>query len=100
MKLHQKGYLLVALSQRRDAWDYELVAQTMAEYGTTSRQAMNTIRVALDEMASAGLLARLEEQLDDGTHLQAGKVLFRYGLTDFGRRRMRDTGLLPAEAAP
>jgi hypothetical protein len=33
--------------------------------------------------------------LDDGTRVEAGKILFRYHLTDFGRERMRDTGLLP-----
>lgn len=94
MKLHQKGFLLVELSQKKAAWDYELIARALNEYGGSGRYAVNTIRVALDEMAAGGLIERLEEQLDDGTHVEAGTVLFRYRLTDFGRERMRDTGLL------
>ncbi len=96
MKLHQKGFLLVALSREEVAWDYMLVAQALAEYGVTGRRWVNSIRVALDEMASGGLIARVEERLDDGSYVAPGKVLFRYQLTDFGRRRMKDTGLSPA----
>lgn len=96
MKLHQKGFLLVELSRKETAWDYELVARSLAEYGVRGRHWINTIRVALDEMAAGGLIERTEERLDDGTHVEAGKVLFRYRLSDFGRRRMKDTGLLPA----
>lgn len=94
MKLHQKGFLLVQISRKTDAWDYDLVEQALGEYGVSGRHAINTIRVALDELAAGGLLERLEEKLDDGSHVGAGKVLFRYRLTDFGRARMRDTGLL------
>jgi hypothetical protein len=68
----------------------------LAEYGVAGRHWINTIRVALDEMAAGGLIERIERRLDDGTHVEAGKVLFRYRLSDFGRRRMTETGLLPA----
>ena len=93
MKLHQKGFLLVALSREDTAWDYALVAKALAEYGVAGRRWVNTIRIALDEMASGGLIARVEERLDDGAYVAAGTVLFRYRLTDFGRQRMTDTGL-------
>jgi hypothetical protein len=93
MKLHQKGFLLTALRRTESAWDHTLVAETLAEYGVTGRGRVNEIRIALDEMASAGLIARVEERLDNGAHVGPGKVLFRYSLTDFGRQRMRDTGL-------
>jgi hypothetical protein len=96
LKLHQKGFLLTALSRESVAWDYALVARTVAEYGVAGRRGINAIRIALDEMASAGLIERVEERLDDGAHFAVGKVLFRYRLTDFGRRRMQDTGLPPA----
>ncbi|MFX1675964.1 hypothetical protein PWR63_27525 [Paraburkholderia sp. A2WS-5] len=94
MRLHQKGFLLDQISRMTHAWDYELVEKALSEYGASGRYAINAVRVALDELAAGGLLQRLEEKLDDGTHLGAGKVLFRYRLTDFGRARMRDTGLL------
>jgi hypothetical protein len=96
MKLHQKGFLLVAVSRQDMVWDYELVAMALAEYGISGRHWINTIRIALDEMAAGGLIERIEERLDDGAHVEAGKVLFRYRLSDFGRGRMKDTGLLPA----
>ena len=95
MKLHQKGFLLVQLSGARSLWDHELVAAAMAEYGLAGRHWVNTLRVALEELAAAGLVARIDERLDDGSHVGAGKVLFNYRLSEFGRRRMRDTGLWP-----
>ncbi len=94
MKLHQKGFLLVALSRADSQWDHELVAAAMAQYGLAGRRWVNTLRVALEELAAAGLVARIGEQLDDGGHAGAGKVLFNYRLSEFGRTRMRDTGLL------
>lgn len=96
MKLHQKGFLLVELSRRDAAWDHEVVARALAEYGLSGRHSVNSLRIALEELAAAGLIERIDERLDDGSHVEAGKVLFRYRLTDFGIQRMRDTGLLPA----
>ena len=34
MKLHQKGFLLVALSKVDSLWDQSLIAQTFEEYGS------------------------------------------------------------------
>jgi hypothetical protein len=95
MKLHQKGFLLVQLSKAGSLWDHELVAAAMAEYRLAGRHWINTLRVALEELAAAGLVTRIAERLDDGSHVGAGKVLFNYRLSEFGRCRMRDTGLLP-----
>ncbi len=95
MKRHQKAFLLIALHQRKVLWDHELLDAVAAEYGPPARYGVNNVRVALDEMASCGMIERVDRQLDDGTHLVAGKVLFRYRLTAFGLARMAATGLLP-----
>ncbi len=94
MKLHQKGYLLVELSQVANAWDYELIAIALQEYGVSGSRWVNTFRVALDELASAGLTTIIDKKLDDGTYAGKDKVLFQYRLNEFGRTRMRETGLL------
>jgi len=94
MKLHQKGYLLVELSKVASMWDYELVSKSLTEYQLSGQYWINTLRVALEELAAAGLVTRIGEQLDDGRHAGQGKVLFNYQLSEFGRTRMRDTGLL------
>lgn len=99
MKLHQKGFLLVRLSQAESRWDHELVAEAMTEYRLAGSHWINTLRVALEELAAAGLVARIGERLDDGSHAGAGKVLFNYRLSEFGRSRMRDTGLLPGASS-
>jgi hypothetical protein len=93
MKLHQKGFLLQRLALAESRWDHELVAEAMAEYGLAGRHWINTLRVALEELAAAGLVNRIGQQLDDGTHAGVGKVLINYRLSEFGRARMRDTGL-------
>lgn len=94
MKLHQKGYLLVELSKVASMWDYDLVNKSLTEYQLSGQYWINTLRVALEELAAAGLVTRIGERLDDGRHAGHGKVLFNYQLSEFGRTRMRDTGLL------
>ena len=93
MKLHQKGFLLVELSKTPDCWDYELIAKALKEYEVSGPHWINTFRVALDELAAAGLTAIIDKKLDDGTYVGKDKVLFQYRLTDFGRTRMQETGL-------
>jgi len=92
MRLHQKGFLLVALSRADSLWDDEIIKMAMAEYGSSGTYWNNTLRVALDELAAAGLITRIEEKLA----LANGHttLMFRYRLSDFGRTRMLDTGLL------
>ena len=94
MKLHQKAYLLVELSKAESSWDYELVTKALKEYSVRGSRWVNTFRVALDELSAAGLTNSTNKKLDDGTHVGANKVLFKYQLTEFGRTRMRETGLL------
>ena len=93
MKLPIKGFLLQSLSRSGDRWDDSLIDEAFVEYGLSGRQWRNTLSVALDELASAGLTERRDFRL-------SGEMLgFCYRLSDFGRQRMRDTGLLPEGAA-
>ena len=50
------------------------------------------MRIALDELAAGGLVARLQSDLK--TIRGKPMFTFHYALTDFGKTRMRDTGLL------
>ncbi len=92
MKLHQKGYLLVELSKVESMWDDVLIAMTLREYGHEGVYWENNIRVALDELAAAGIISRLHARLEP----MHGKptLEFCYKLSDFGKARMIDTGLL------
>ena len=94
MKLHMKGWLLVRLLQHGAAWDSELAEAAAREYGAATRP--GGICLALEELASGGLVQRLSERL---LALERGvpRLSFRYTLTPFGAQRMRDTGLLPAQ---
>ena len=94
MKMHQKGFLMVQLSQCNSMWDYELITKMLSEYSLSSLHWTSTIRVALEELASAGLVTRVAAKVSDGTHAGIGKVLFEYKLSEFGRNRLNDTGLL------
>ena len=95
MKLHQKGFLLVQLSRTDSLWDDGLIDRTCSEYSLSGNYIRRAISIALDELASAGLIQKLEEKL---TSLQGKQILsFRYRLSDFGRKRMQDTGLLNEE---
>lgn len=92
MKLHQKGYLLVELHRSGDLWDDDIVSRTLREFGHTGSYRDKSVRVALEELAAAGLVSRVQSKLEqrDGREM----VSFQYALTEFGRTRMQDTGLL------
>ena len=92
MKLHQKGFLLVELNSSAGLWDEELIARTLREYGRSGDYWENTIRIALDELAAAGVITRLQSQLK--TIRGKSMLTFFYAVTEFGKTRMMDTGLL------
>lgn len=92
MKLPQKALLLVELSKVSNLWDYQLINKALFEYGESGAYREKTLSIALDELAAAGLITRIQEKLE--TKWGKTRLYFRYQLSDFGRSRMRDTGLL------
>lgn len=92
MKLHQKGYLLDQLSKAASLWDEEIVARVLREYGLAGVYWEKSVRLALEELAAGGLILRAQSRLHQVRGVQF--VSFQYALTDFGRQRMLDTGLL------
>lgn len=98
MKLPQKGFLLVTLYQSRNLWDFELINLAIAEYGLKGNYWINHFSIALDELASAGLITRIGHRLDDGEAITKDRLLFEFALSDFGKQRMFDTGLLDLNA--
>lgn len=90
MKLHHKGYILVRLEQAQESWDDALIDDAMAEYGLKGTYWVNHFAIILDELASAGLISREDHRLDNITD----RLIFKYSMSEFGRERMRDTGLL------
>jgi DNA-binding transcriptional regulator PaaX len=92
MKLHYKGYLLVTISKSGGIWDQQLIEKVFNEYNESGDFREKTIRIALDELAAAGLIKRIENKLE--TINAKEKLLFKYQVSDFGISRMVDTGLL------
>jgi len=98
MKLPQKGFLLVTLNQHPSLWDFELIHRALAEYELTGHYWINHFSIALDELAAAGLITRIGHRLDDGSAIVQDRLLFEFALSEFGRERMFDTGLLELNA--
>lgn len=90
MKLHHKGYILVELERDTMLWDKVLIDGAMTEYNLNGDYWINHFSIILDELASAGLISREDHRLDN----LSDRLMFKYRLTDFGRQRMHDTGLL------
>lgn len=97
MKLPQKGFLLITLNQYPSLWDFELIQRALLEYELQGHYWINHFSIALDELASAGLINRIGHRLDDGEAIAKDRLLFEFALSDFGRQRMLDTGLLEGE---
>lgn len=93
MKLHQKGFLLVTISKSRGIWDQQIIEKVFAEYNESGDFREKTIRIALDELAAAGLIKHIQNKLE--TINGKVRLVFKYQISDFGICRMVDTGLLP-----
>jgi|AZIC01.1.fsa_nt_gi hypothetical protein len=90
MKLHHKGYILTILEQSNNSWDDALIKAALSEYALSGDYWINHFSIILDELASAGLISRDDYRLDN----ERKRLSFNYSMSDFGRARMRDTGLL------
>lgn len=94
-KIHMKGFILRRLEQSPSGmWDYEIADEVLSEYEYQGAYWKGEVRLALTDLYSGGLVEDLEDKLDDGTYFQADKLLVKYKLTEFGRERMKQTGLL------
>ncbi len=92
MKLHYKGFLLLTICRSGGIWDQKLIEKVFAEYDEFGDFKEKTLLIALDELAAAGLIKRIENKLE--TINGKAKLLFKYQVSDFGISRMVDTGLL------
>lgn len=94
MKLHMKGYILQLLADGEALWDNDIAHRALQEYGKPEDDYWTgSIRAVLADLYSGGLVQTPEDTLDEAT----GKVHFRYAITEFGRQRMADTGLIEPE---
>ena len=83
------------LEQSTDGlWDFEIAEEVLAEYSRSGDYWCGEVRATLTVLYSGALLEEVEDRLDDGRYFGAGKVLVKFKLTPFGRRRMVETGLL------
>lgn len=93
---HMKGFVLRLLDENKDGlWDYEIAQKVLAEYHHSGDYWCGEVRATLTDLYSGALLEEIEDRLDDGEYFGTGKVLVKFKLTPFGRRRMIETGLLP-----
>ncbi len=93
--VHIKGRILQLLAERGPLWDYELFEAVAAEYPEVEGEYWyDTIRLELADLYSSSITTSVEERLDPEKSFGNEKILFRFALTDFGRERMRHTGLL------
>lgn len=94
-KLHMKGFVLRLLNENENGlWDYEIAQRVLSEYGHSGAYWRGEVRATLTDLFSGALLEEVEDRLDNGEYFGADKVMVKFKLTPFGRRRMIETGLL------
>lgn len=94
-RIHMKGRTLQIVEEMGPLWEYEIAAQLIKEYGLKDNGPnKGKVRMWLIELAANALIKSIEDAVDDGTHFGEDKLLCRYEITEFGRGRMKSTGLL------
>jgi len=97
-ELHIKGYILRVLAERDALWDDEVCDAVCTEYGLTGDYWRGTIRLTLTDLFSGGLLDEVGTTVDPERTDGVERVLFKFRLNNFGRERMRQSGLLEVTA--
>lgn len=92
--LHMKGFMLQLLYRQGQMWDYDVADSVMREYGYAGDYWYGTVRLTLTDLYSGGLLEELDTKVDPEKSHGVERVLFKYALSDFGRQRTRQAGLL------
>lgn len=93
--LHMKGYVLQLLDDRGPLWTDEVIEAVSAEYGVSGPYWRGTVRLTLVDLYAGGLISEEDATVDPARTHGEERVLFRYALTDFGRDRMAQSGLVP-----
>ncbi|MDN5857186.1 MAG: hypothetical protein L0H84_01060 [Pseudonocardia sp.] len=96
--MHIKGHMLQTLAKSEAMWDYEIAEDVMGEYGLSGAYWYGTVRLTIADLYSGGLLDEVETTIDPAKSLGEEKLLTKYRLNDFGRTRMRQSGLMGANA--
>ncbi len=94
--LHMKGFILRlrAAAGERGLWDHEIMQAVSREYRRNSAYWKGELRVTLTDLHSGALIDEIADELDDGRHFGAGRILMKFRISPFGRERMQDAGLL------
>ncbi|MDO5758703.1 MAG: hypothetical protein Q4P24_14685 [Rhodobacterales bacterium] len=90
-KVHIKGRILQLLARSENLWDYDICDVIMKEYGLHGRYWIGTVRMTLTDLHSGGLIDYLESKIEPGG---GERLLNCYRLNEFGRSRLRQTGLV------
>ncbi len=94
-KIHMKGFILQLLSEHPEGlWDYQVKQAVLGYYNYTGSYWTGEVRATLTDLISGALLDELEDKLDQDEYFGKDKVLIKLKLSDFGRQRMLETGLL------
>jgi hypothetical protein len=94
--MHIKGHMLQLLAARGAMWDHEIAGDVMRTYDLSGDYWYGTVRLTLTDLFSSGLLDEVETTVDPDKSFGEEKVLFKFALNDFGRDRMRQSGLMEA----
>lgn len=89
-KLPMKSRLVQILYEQKEAWDYELIANLLAEYKKSGDYWNWMTRFWMVELSCGGIFNIVDVAADDGKHFAKGKVLYRYNLSDFGKSRVEE----------
>lgn len=86
--LTMKTALVKLLHDKGEAWDYELVQEIQKRYGKTTDYWKWVIRFWTIELSSSNIFKVIDSRLDDGSHFENGKVLYKLAMTRLGKERI------------
>lgn len=85
--LSSKSKLIKYIKDEEEVWEHIAIKKVMTEEGRTSDYWISNARFWLIELEANGLLELVDLKEDEG-ELEAGKLLHKYRITDYGISRV------------
>ena len=85
-----KFRILELYSDGQEHWNYEIVKKVQEEYNMRSDYHRDSINFDIIELVSGGMLAGVDEKVDEEGIYKKGFLLQKYAITDFGKLRASD----------
>ncbi|ODV49902.1 MULTISPECIES: hypothetical protein [Methanohalophilus] len=88
--LPRKIRMMEIMQDGKEYWNYEVIEQTMKDYGFQGEFSRDTLNMDLIELAAVSFIKEVDLKVDDEGVYKKGFLLHKYVITEDGKARLSE----------